>query len=253
MSGSVADLRPALLGQVKPGANREPVLALQTMAVGLHEGDGLRAPDTAAPLTAVDAYDRLSAGQPVDVVRGTRRHTVGDVESLVGEYHQALAEPSLPISPQYLAPMPLQYLHVGTEHFDTYEALDRLCFEHPYPPETLRHYITKANAEAVVANSPGGAIGYYILGHEQDASKIEIVGVTPQAQGQKAGEALLLEAIESARRHGSAKCYLEVEVTNTRAKHLYEKHNFKTVATIPNWISHGRTAYKMELNLQAAG
>lgn len=249
--GADPEIVSALLGKARPSKMREEVLALQTLAKGLHEGDGLLPGRGDQKLDASEAYQQLCLAPPLRVKQGPSLTAVHDLDALKQSYRDALAATSIPIARQHYATQPIACHGAGTEHFDTYEALDRLCFAHPYPPETLRKYITRAGAESVIARGPQGAIGYYVLGHgvgEPGATNLEILGVTPQAQGQRAGERLLLNLMRRARERGSARCHLEVEASNTKARQLYEKYNFKTIDTLRDWISPGRTAYKMELS-----
>jgi ribosomal-protein-alanine N-acetyltransferase len=73
------------------------------------------------------------------------------------------------------------------------------------------------------------------------------IAVLKEFQGQKIGEAILLEGMQRVRDYGIDLYVLEVRITNTVAINLYKKLGFVIQKTIPEYYKDGEDAYYMVL------
>jgi GNAT superfamily N-acetyltransferase len=68
--------------------------------------------------------------------------------------------------------------------------------------------------------------GYAVTGFAANVSYLQRLAVHPDAQGRGLGSSLVVDALEWARRRGSARCFVNTQMTNTRALALYHRLGF---------------------------
>lgn len=75
------------------------------------------------------------------------------------------------------------------------------------------------------------------------------IAVLKDYQGRGIGSLLLQRIIESARKLGARRIYLEVRVSNERAQRLYKKFGFRVFARLSTYYMDGEDAYLMVKDL----
>ncbi len=90
-------------------------------------------------------------------------------------------------------------------------------------------------------------IGYWLI---MDEGHIANIAVHPLFRGRGIGEALLGYAMAHCRGESANKMTLEVRKSNTAARSLYEKMNFKNCGVRPGYYSNGEDAVIMWANIK---
>ena len=121
------------------------------------------------------------------------------------------------------------------------EALDRLCFRTPWPPESFAYelrpdtYSVCLVAEAAGEGAPGGVVGNVVVWLIVDEAHVATLAVAPDYRGQGLARALLAAVLLEAWRRGARKSLLEVRRSNTAALHLYYGLGFAAVGLRPGY------------------
>ena len=79
----------------------------------------------------------------------------------------------------------------------------------------------------VLAETQEGVVGYCGMWLVMDEAHITNIAISPKERGKKFGEALMKEAIETAKAQGAKLMTLEARVSNIDALKLYKKLGFK--------------------------
>ncbi|MFP3357917.1 ribosomal protein S18-alanine N-acetyltransferase [Planococcus sp. SIMBA_143] len=79
----------------------------------------------------------------------------------------------------------------------------------------------------VLAETQEGVVGYCGMWLVMDEAHITNIAISPKERGKKFGEALMKEAIETAKAQGAKLMTLEARVSNIAALNLYKKLGFK--------------------------
>lgn len=106
--------------------------------------------------------------------------------------------------------------------------LDEICFADPWSIESFRIELEE-NGKAMyqVAELDGQVVAYAGLWEILDEGHITNVAVSPDFRGQKIGEKVVGNLLDSAREKGMTSFTLEVRESNLPAQQLYEKYGFK--------------------------
>ncbi len=97
-------------------------------------------------------------------------------------------------------------------------------------------------------------MGYGGLWNITDEAHISTIATNPDFRGQGYGELLLAAMVRRSVTLKSSYIVLEVRVSNSVAKNLYEKYEFKTVDVKRKYYrSDGEDAYDMRLDLEDKG
>jgi len=113
--------------------------------------------------------------------------------------------------------------------------IDRYFTMEPKDHETLGHperNILEPGGHILVALTGGKPVGVCaLLVSDRPGCRFELgkMGVAPEAQGRGIGRALCLAALETARRHGARKVYLESNTILEPAIRLYRSLGFRDV------------------------
>ncbi|MDE0582000.1 ribosomal protein S18-alanine N-acetyltransferase [Planococcus sp. A6] len=79
----------------------------------------------------------------------------------------------------------------------------------------------------VLAETQEGVVGYCGMWLVMDEAHITNIAISPKERGKKFGEALMKEAIETAKAQGAKLMTLEARVSNVAALNLYRKLGFQ--------------------------
>jgi len=126
--------------------------------------------------------------------------------------------------------------------------IDIEAFRSQNPSYDLYIYLTYGS-EIFVADIGNFVVGYVVLQHKWEDSKIMSLAVRKEFRRRGIGSMLLKRAIESSKERGKKRILLEVRVSNKPAQNLYKKFGFKTIGFLPNYYADGEDAYLMCLDL----
>ncbi len=82
-----------------------------------------------------------------------------------------------------------------------------------------------------------GLAGFLVARRVADELEVMNLAVTPAARRAGTGSRLLARALETARRAGVARVFLEVRASNEIARRFYARHGFETVGRRPQYYS----------------
>ena len=116
-------------------------------------------------------------------------------------------------------------------------AMEQQCFADPW---SLQNFIDAVNnaCTAVWAALDGGTVlGYVVCFCAADEAEICNIAADPDRRRQGIGALLLQTALDA---HPEADFFLEVRVSNTAARALYEKHGFQELGIRPDYYENPR-------------
>lgn len=105
-------------------------------------------------------------------------------------------------------------------------AIEREAFSDPWPSSAFADLVAQAHARVMVAVCDGELAGYCILLSAADEGEIANIAVHRAARGMGVGAHLLDETMSYAAQQAIATVYLEVRVSNSPARGLYESRGF---------------------------
>lgn len=128
--------------------------------------------------------------------------------------------------------------------------LDAMLFEQPFSKQTYHHEI-RHNPHAyffklMLQDERMGFAGIQIL---LEMAEVITIGIDPQYQNQGYGQQLLRYLIDFSKQKQCKKLYLEVNVHNNKAIHLYEKEGFIVNRIRPHYYGQD-DAYEMIKEVQ---
>jgi ribosomal-protein-alanine N-acetyltransferase len=107
----------------------------------------------------------------------------------------------------------------------TIAALHSLCFETPWPHETIIDFI----ANDLVLVSGDDVDGFIIVRHIVDEAEILSLAVTETLRQSGLGSSLVMAACEQLHQMGVRRLFLEVAADNHPARRLYERAGFRQI------------------------
>ena len=113
------------------------------------------------------------------------------------------------------------------EDIDSVLAISSLSFAVCWSKSSYIQELTNPVAKYFVAKIDGKVVGFAGTWIVLDESHITNIAVHPNYRKQGIASKLLKELLNHCKRHGCIGYTLEVRSSNTAAKALYEKHNFK--------------------------
>lgn len=106
-------------------------------------------------------------------------------------------------------------------------AIEAKAFTNPWHPHTFRSLLTRDEVHVFVAEASGeGITGYAVVWWVMDQGELANLAVRGDCQGRGMGSALLDRVLDEARKGGVESLFLEVRVSNERAKSLYLRRGF---------------------------
>lgn len=103
------------------------------------------------------------------------------------------------------------------------------AFSDPWPRSAFTDLLARTHARVMVAVTDRVLAGYCILLSAADEGEIANIAVHREARGLGVGADLLDETMTHATQQGIASVYLEVRVSNSPARGLYESRGFLPV------------------------
>lgn len=113
--------------------------------------------------------------------------------------------------------------------------LEKKCFSVPWSEESIRAMFSEKGYWNLTARDDGSLVGYIGMKAVLDEADITNVAVDPDRRRQGIGKMLLRALLVKAGELGIRRIFLEVRVSNTAARVLYEQAGFRTVDVRKNY------------------
>lgn len=113
--------------------------------------------------------------------------------------------------------------------------LEKKCFSVPWSEESIRAMFSEKGYWNLTARDDGLLVGYIGMKAVLDEADITNVAVDPDRRRQGIGKMLLRGLLAKAGELGIRRIFLEVRVSNTAARALYEQAGFRTVDVRKNY------------------
>ncbi len=120
----------------------------------------------------------------------------------------------------------INYVPMTSQHIDDLVKIEEQCFNSGFAEATFQKELENKIAFYVVAEHDGMAVGYAGLWNMCQSADIMNVGVSPDFRRQGIAERMIAELEKFCRNSGIFEINLEVRVSNTPARQLYEKMGF---------------------------
>jgi [ribosomal protein S18]-alanine N-acetyltransferase len=111
------------------------------------------------------------------------------------------------------------------------------CFSTPWSEATFRGLLRRTDCALFVAEADGRVEGYAVFWAVLDQGELGNLAIDPSQRRRKIGTALLDVVIDHAKSHGVRELYLEVRVSNSIARNLYEAYGFTQIGQRRNYYS----------------
>ena len=130
-------------------------------------------------------------------------------------------------------------------------SIENVSFPTPWPRRVFEREIGSKKSYNRVIRFGGMVVGYIVTWTIYDEVHILNVAVHPDFRNMGLGERLLRECISHSAGNGMKYAILEVRVSNTKARNLYEKMGFRVIHTRRKYYSDtGEDAYVMMFEIE---
>jgi ribosomal-protein-alanine N-acetyltransferase len=113
--------------------------------------------------------------------------------------------------------------------------LERVVYPQPWSARTFYDELALANRRYIVAEDDGAVVGYAGLLLVEEDAHITTLAVDPAARRLRVGTRLMIELVDRALSAGARHLTLEVRVSNSAARSLYERFGFAPVGVRKNY------------------
>lgn len=134
---------------------------------------------------------------------------------------------ALPQTRFRLQPMTEAWLDRVTE-------IERQAYTHPWSRGNFSDSLRAGYHSQMLADGDQ-LLGYLVLLMGAGEAHLLNLTVAPPHQGRGLGLHLLEQVVDWALQRGAQTLWLEVRLSNTRARHIYERYGFKTVSVRRNY------------------
>jgi len=142
---------------------------------------------------------------------------------------------------------------ITSEDLDGIVAIENVSFPTPWPKRVFEREIKSQRSYNRVIRFGGTVAGYIITWTIYDEVHILNVAVHPEFRRMGLGEMLIRDCISRSAGEGLKFALLEVRVSNTGARNLYEKMGFNTIHIRKKYYSDtGEDAYVMMYEIKPA-
>lgn len=134
--------------------------------------------------------------------------------------------------------MEYKILSMQEQHIPQIAALEKQCFSDPWSEAAVRSELENPLSLWLVAERNGAVLGY--VGSQMVPPEADMMNlaVAPEARRQGIADALIGELIRRLSMKDVTSLSLEVRVSNTAARSLYEKLGFRQIGLRPNYYFH---------------
>lgn len=112
--------------------------------------------------------------------------------------------------------------------------IEKRAYTHPWSSGNFADSL-RAGYHACVLLQSEQMLGYFVLMKGFNETHLLNITVAPEAQGQGHARRMLHEVVAWSARQGAHWLWLEVRVSNARARHIYERYGFKETGVRRNY------------------
>lgn len=131
--------------------------------------------------------------------------------------------------------MNIEIIPMKKTHIDSLEALEKICFAHPWTKDDFLYEAENENAHFLVAVSNDAVMGYIGVQEICREGYVTNVAVFPEFRRLGVAKALIEKALLDAEKRDCEFLTLEVRESNFPARSLYEKLGFCCVGIRKNF------------------
>ena len=124
--------------------------------------------------------------------------------------------------------------------------IEETCFSHPWSKDSLRSELGSEHNIFLAAKVEENIIGFCLISVIAGEGTILQVAVHPEYRAKGIGKKLTSAAIEQAKELGTEVIFLEVRVTNTPARRLYQSLGFEKIDLRKGYYRDGENAIIMQ-------
>ncbi len=128
----------------------------------------------------------------------------------------------------------LQLLAMTESWLDAVSMIERQAYTHPWSRGNFSDSL-RAGYHAQVLLEEREVVGYLVLMLGAQEAHLLNITITPSRQGQGLGLHLLQETVQWSRLQGARSLWLEVRVSNARARQIYARYGFEAVGMRRNY------------------
>ena len=132
-------------------------------------------------------------------------------------------------------------------------ALHAACFTNAWSEREFRSLLQSEGVAALVLRADGEARGFVVVRQAVDEAEILTIGIVPHARVSGRGREMLDAAETLLAGCGVARVFLEVAVTNTAARRLYERAAYSQIGLRKAYYADGGDALVLEKWLREDG
>ena len=135
-------------------------------------------------------------------------------------------------------PLKVEIAAMRVEDIPAVHAVERASFPVPWPAYAFRQELeTNRLARYLVARVAGEVVAYGGIWMMVDEAHVTTFAVVPEHRGAGIGSRLLLALMDLAVELAASVVTLEVRISNTDARRLYERFGFRPVGVRPHYYS----------------
>lgn len=128
----------------------------------------------------------------------------------------------------------LQLMPMTERWLDEVSVTERLAYTHPWSRGNFSDSL-RAGYHAQVLLEDQQLVGYLVLMLGPEEAHLLNITIAPHRQGQGLGLHLLRQVVGWSRDQAARLLWLEVRVSNVRARQIYERYGFKTMGLRRNY------------------
>jgi ribosomal-protein-alanine N-acetyltransferase len=146
-----------------------------------------------------------------------------------------------------MAPMSLALRGYEAHDFLTLYRLDQTCFPPgvAYSKTMLRYFLNLSSADCLVAEAEGKIVGFILAEENPPLAHIITLDVAETHRKKGVGTALLLEMEQHFAFHQVRTVLLETSVENDPGIAFWQRHGYRTEATLKRYYLNRVDAYEM--------
>ncbi|WP_428421624.1 ribosomal protein S18-alanine N-acetyltransferase [Methylibium sp.] len=128
-----------------------------------------------------------------------------------------------------LQPQPRTLSALVERDFDAVMAIEQAIFDFPWSHGNFLDSLRAGYPAQVLRTPQDGMVGYFVAMLGVDELHLLNLSVAPAMQGRGHARYMLDELRAIARTHRASQLWLEVRISNLRARSLYERYGFRNI------------------------